>query len=229
MNRRDRRARTTGRFERGERFAQIPREVLESDAYRAIPHWCVRVMLALVAQYAGSRNGSLALPWTEAQRLGVSTQAQLYSGLRVLEAAELIACTRRGYLRDGRQLASLYALTWRGIDAPSPAGVVYDSGISECPLPTNRWANWTRPALWDDYGRDTRRRASGKLTTRCPFAKKNADSPPEETAAHPVTSGKGRSRSPREESETASPAHPVGVTSKNPGLGACSDVDGSQR
>jgi hypothetical protein len=229
MKRRDRRARTTGRFERGDRFAQIPREVLESDAYRAIPHYCARVLLALVVQYAGSRNGSLALPWTEAQRLGVRTQAQLYSGLRVLEEAELIACTRRGYLRDGRRLASLYALTWRGIDTPSPAGVVYDSGISECPIPTNRWAKWTRPAHWDDFVRDTRRRASGKLTTRCPFAKRSADSPLEGAASHPVSSGKDPSRSPRAESETANPAHPVGVTSKNPGLGARSDVDGHQR
>lgn len=116
-------------MQRGERYALIPRDVMESDAYRALPDWCVRVLVALAVQYYGSRNGSLALPVAEAQRLGVRQPWRLYAGLRILEAAELIVCTRRGHLSRGTRHASVYAITWKQIDEPA-AGITYDAGVS---------------------------------------------------------------------------------------------------
>lgn len=200
---------------RGERYALIPREVMESEPYRALPPWAVVVLLALCVQYYGRRNGSLALPWAEAHKLGVRTQAQLYSGLQVLEGADLIACCRRGRLVGGRQLATLYALTWRAVDDPA-TGVEYDSGVSVTVQPTHTWARWIRAADWDGRVREIARRARGKRNHACPFRAggKIAASPREETAAHPVRSGKRKSRSPREEWETPNPAHPVSVTSE---------------
>ena len=181
----DRRARTTGRLgvAHGERYALLPREVLESEAYRALPPPAVVVLLALAVQYYGTRNGSLALTWADAPALGVRSQAQLYGCLRILEAADLIHCTRRGLLRGGRQLPNLWALSWRPIDEAA-AGVTYDTGTSISPTPTNAWARWKKPADWDEIVRTIRRRAKGTL--------KIADSPRGETATHPVGSGKGQ-------------------------------------
>jgi hypothetical protein len=151
VTRRDQRARATGRLGmlRGERYALIPREVLESEAYRAVPDWCVRVLVALAAQYYSGRGGSLALPVSDAQRLGVRQPWRVYAGLRILEAANLITCTRRGHLASA-PLANLFALTWRPVDEPA-TGVTYDAGISVSPMATHAWARWQRPADWDAY------------------------------------------------------------------------------
>lgn len=132
----------------GERYVLISREVLESTAYHATPHYARSVLLALAAQYYGSRNGSLALPIAEAATLGVRQSWHVYAGLRILCDCDLIVCTRRGHLERGLRLASMYALTWRGIDEPA-TGISYDAGISVCPIPTHIWARWTLPADWD--------------------------------------------------------------------------------
>jgi hypothetical protein len=205
-------------MERGERYALIPREVMESEAYRALPPYAVLVLLALAVQYIGSRNGSLALPWTEAARLGVRTQAQLYGGLQLLQAVQLIACTRRGHLTAGKRLATLYALTWRAVDDPA-AGVTYDAGMSMSLSPSHEWSRWVLPAEWNDYVRTINRRAKGKGGHECPFIKKS-DSPRGERSTHPVGSDTPPHHSPRGEREGSISAHPVGVTSETLALGA---------
>lgn len=147
--------------ESGERYALIPREMLESESYRALPSWVPRVLLAIAVQlYAVHRNGSLALPFSEAKLLGVTTQAQLYGGLRILEKADLITCTRRGRLEGGRKLPNLYALTWRPIADPA-AGVTYDAGVSVCPIPSHAWARWTKPSDWQQQVRSIMDRLRG--------------------------------------------------------------------
>lgn len=205
---------------RGARYALIPREALESEAYRALPPWAVLVLLALAVQYYTGRGGHLALPWSEARGLGVRTQAHLYGGLQILEAVELIQCTRRGHLAGGRQLSTLYALTWHPVN-DAPAGVTYDAGISVTLQPSNAWARWTRPEDWDEHVLRIARRAKGKRNHVCPFesGKKIAVSPRGETAAHPVGSEDGESRSPRGEWTHPNPTHPVGETSEISGLG----------
>jgi hypothetical protein len=132
----------------GEHYALLPREVLESAAYHAAPDWSRSVLIALAVQYTGTRNGSLALPVAEASALGVRQTWQLYAGLSLLDKCSLISCTRRGRLEQGKKLASLFALTWRGIDEPRD-GVTYDAGTRVCPVPSHAWAKWTRPADWD--------------------------------------------------------------------------------
>lgn len=217
---RDPRARATGRLgvTHGERYALIKREVMESAAYRALPPSAVLVLLALAVQYYRGRNGSLALPWAEAKSLGVRTQAQLYGGLRLLEATNLIHCTRRARLLGGRKLPNMYALTWWRVDDPAP-GIVYDAGNSMTLKPTHDWVRWNRPENWAEYVRNTYRRARGQRNHKCPFGK-NPDTQREEMAAHSVRSGDSHLRSQREGREAAFPTHSAGVTSKNLGSGA---------
>ena len=161
--RRDKRGRATGRLgmERGERYALLKREVLESEAFRALPDWAVRVVLGLCAQYYPTRNGNLALPIRDARLFGINAPWKLYAGLKTLEASNLIECTRRGHVSGGRRLASLYALTWWPIDEPAP-GVTYDAAISPCPTPTNAWANWVKPTDWKPSVQSIVYRARGR-------------------------------------------------------------------
>lgn len=145
----------------GERYALLPREVMESDAYRALPDSARTVLFGLLAQFHGRNNGQLALPWTQAEMLGISAQWKLYAGLKVLAAADLILCTRRGRLHAGRKLPSLYAVEWRAIDEP-PRGLSYDGTIRACPIPSHRWANWVKPAGWAERCRAIARTSRGR-------------------------------------------------------------------
>jgi hypothetical protein len=211
----DRHARMTGKLgkERGERYALIPREVMESTAYHALPPFAVVVLVALAVQcYHNSRNGSLALPWEEARSLGVRNQAHLYSGLQLLQAVQLIVCTRRGHLTAGRRLASLFALTWRQVAEP-PSGVAYDAGISMSLSPSNAWAQWAKPDNWTDQVKIITRRAKGKASHVSPFPAKSV-SPRGERSTHPVGSATPPNRSPRRERRDAISTHPVVVTSE---------------
>lgn len=146
---------------RGERYALIPREVLESIPYCSLTDWARTVLVALLAQFNGFNNGMLALPFSQAKLLGVSHQWKLYAGLRLLVATDLIACTRQGRLEAGTKLPSLYAMTWRGIDEPKD-GLTYDAGRGACPLPSNAWARWAKPQDWRDYCRKVARENHGR-------------------------------------------------------------------
>jgi hypothetical protein len=180
------------------------------------------VLLALAVQYYGSRNGSLALPYSEAHSLGISTQAQLYSGLKLLESVDLILCTRRGNLQGGLKLPSLYALTWKPVNEPA-SGVVYNGAITLTLKPSHAWARWTRPEDWEEQMRTITARARGQLNRACPYTKKS-NTQREERAAHSVRRRATRSRSQREEQETTNPAHSVCVTSEISAQGAASDA-----
>lgn len=145
---------------RGDRYALIPEEVIESASYHAQPDWARSVLLALACRFNGHNNGDLSLPFSEAKRLGISAQWKLYAGLRLLERADLIQCTRRGRLEGGRKLPSLYCLTWRGIDQGSTA--TYDAGVAICPIPSQIWVKWVKPPDWSTYVRQTARSNHGR-------------------------------------------------------------------
>lgn len=154
----DRRARATGRMgaRRGDRYAQIPGQVQRSLAYRSVPDSAKVVLVALAAQFSGSNNGDLSLPFSEAKDLGVSTKAKLYSGLALLELVGLIRKTRQG----GKQPlgCTLYALTWREL----PPSDKYDLGIKASRVPTNEWAHWTPPANWREIIRQVVNKQRGR-------------------------------------------------------------------
>jgi len=199
MSRRDRRARATGRRggTYGERHAHVPRQVLESEAYKALPDSAARVLFAIAAQFYGVNNGGLALPWSAAPTLGVTTQAKLYGGLRLLETTDLILCTRRGMLVGGKKRPTLYALTWWPINEPA-AGVVYDFGLTASMTASHAWARWSRPENWAQIVRTVTARARGQLRRQSPFPAR-ASTQREERSTHSVRSGEGNSHSQREE------------------------------
>jgi hypothetical protein len=133
---RDRRARVTGRkggF--GERHAQIPCDVLRSEACKSLRHAAFKVLVILASQYSGRNNGTLALTDLYAREYGFNSRDTVYGSLRELVDRGLVLQTRDG-LRSKSHFA-LYALNWRPIDnrkgnpldAPEP--------------PTRTWETWT--------------------------------------------------------------------------------------
>lgn len=97
----------------GRRFAGIPHEVLDSEAYRLLGGYAVKLLMNLTRQYNGYNNGDLAFTWAMAQKQGWASPDTLNNAKQELLTHGLICETRKGgYPRT----ASLYALTWHDLD-----------------------------------------------------------------------------------------------------------------
>jgi hypothetical protein len=152
----DRRARATGRLgvKEGERYALIPEEVMMSAAYHALPDYAKAVLVAVASRFNGHNNANLSMSFADARKLGIAYQWKLFGGLQLLRKVGLIEMTRQGRLECGTKVCSLYAITWRRINA-APEGVSYDAGIVMRPLPGHEWAKWEPPENWSQVVRET--------------------------------------------------------------------------
>ena len=127
------RQRVKGRRDQGS-FLALPHSVLDSPEFAALSGRAVKLLLDLGAQYRGSNNGDLCAAWRLMANRGWRSRDTLGKALQELERAGWILRTRQG----GRHRASLYALTWRGIDE---CGGKHDEPSS--PVPSNLWRSKT--------------------------------------------------------------------------------------
>lgn len=107
----DKRARATGRTGK-DRFLSIPHSVLNSDAYKGLNGWAVRLLVDIGGQYNGMNNGDLCAAFSVMEKRGWTSKHSLGAALNTLEKVGLIEQTRQG----GRNRCSLYAVTWKPID-----------------------------------------------------------------------------------------------------------------
>jgi hypothetical protein len=142
---------------RGEHYAQLTVEVMESPAYVALPHYARSVLLLLTSKYRGNNNGDLSITKRDATRNGIGNW-EWASGLELLQAVGLIAKTRQGKVLEGDGVCTLYRLTFRDL-APSDK---YDNPIIMSRPPSHEWAQWERPSNWQSVKRTSRHKAQGK-------------------------------------------------------------------
>ena len=103
------------RFVTGEHFAALPVEVMDSDAFRWLPSFAVRALVALAAQYRGRNNGGLELTLKQAATFGIR-RTELYAGLKLLSFVGLINKTVKERKSSGKGIPAKYSLTWRPMD-----------------------------------------------------------------------------------------------------------------
>lgn len=94
-------------------FLQIPHEVMRSANWRAMPARAVKLVCDLGSQYRGANNGDLSAAWVIMHPLGWNSRATLAAAIADALRFGMIEKTRQG----GLHRCSLYALTWRSIDA----------------------------------------------------------------------------------------------------------------
>ena len=123
---------------RAERFAQIPLEVLESEACRWLPDFAVRVLLAMAAQYNGFNNGGLELGTKVGRTFAIGEQA-LHAGIGLLLAAGLVQRTVEARRRSGKGSPARYALTWRQL------GDFPQFNIVPTAIASNEWRRFVPP------------------------------------------------------------------------------------
>jgi hypothetical protein len=157
MPSRRRRDRHTGRRESGQHYALVYDEIMQSEAWRALPAFAQSLYTAIAAQFRGANNGDLDFPASKARLYGVSHK-NLAAGIPLLEEVGLIVKTRQGRLDGGRKLCSLYALTcW-----PVEASDKYDQPLVIQRPASNVWARWTPTPEWSQTVRTAKRKAAGR-------------------------------------------------------------------
>lgn len=76
-------------------FVVLPYSLLDSPAYRNLPHPAKTALTALVRRYNGRNNGELTFTRSEASRCGMDKRMRT-NALRALEAVGISECTEHG-------------------------------------------------------------------------------------------------------------------------------------
>ena len=134
-------------------------DMLQSDAYRALPHFARSVLAGIAAQYRGANNGELDFPSSKAKLYGID-QKELSAARFLLEMVGLIEVTRQGRRIGGKGICSLFAFTCWPIDPSNKYDV---PAVLQRPAP-NTWATWKPPQDWNRIVQRIWRRAQGRKT-----------------------------------------------------------------
>ena len=89
-------------------FVMFPHHVLRHEVLSKLSPRASKLVIDLMAQYQGDNNGDLSAPLSQMRARGWNSSDQLNKAKKELINEDVIWVTRQG----GRNLASLYALTW---------------------------------------------------------------------------------------------------------------------
>ena len=105
------RARVKGRREGGS-FVSLPHACLRHENYILLGAYAVKLLIDLYSNYNGSNNGDFCCTWSMMKKRGWRSESTLNSARKELLHYGWILCGRQG----GRNMASLYAVTFQSID-----------------------------------------------------------------------------------------------------------------
>lgn len=94
-------------------FVALPKVILQSPEWQALPPNAIRLALDLAAQYTGKNNGRLCPAYVAMQRQGWKSETTLIKAKR-----ELLACSFVVHTRQGKKprTADWIAFTWWKLD-----------------------------------------------------------------------------------------------------------------
>ena len=93
-------------------FLRLPHFVLESQEFAALSGNAVKLLLDAAKEFKGSNNGDINLAWSRLSARGWVSQGTVHRAKHELLDAGFLVCTRHG----GKNLCSLYAITWEPVD-----------------------------------------------------------------------------------------------------------------
>jgi hypothetical protein len=96
----------------GPSFVQLPHYVLQSQAWTRLSGWETKWLIDLMAQYKGTNNGDLSMPWSYLSKRGWHSRDTVAKARTGLLQAGWIVITRKGW----KKIPTLYAVTLWGID-----------------------------------------------------------------------------------------------------------------
>lgn len=129
------RAKSKGRAAKGT-FTMLPHNLTQSPQFANLSAYAVKLLVDMLNQYHGKQNGDLSPSFTIMKKHGWKSKDTLAKALNELERKGFLVKTRQG----GRHVASLYAVTFWGID---PCDGKHDHAVSATPL--NYWREGRNP------------------------------------------------------------------------------------
>lgn len=99
-------------------FLALPHAVLDSESFRGLSAYAVKLLIDIASQYRGQNNGDFTAAWSLMEKRGWKSRDTLGKALRELLEAGLIERTRDGGnpKQGGAGICALYAMTWLAID-----------------------------------------------------------------------------------------------------------------
>ena len=94
-------------------FTIIPKDVITSPSWRALPHSARALAVDLMAQYTGKNNGRLCPAWSVMQLHGWKSKETLDRAKRALVECPYVVKTREGH---PPRTAEWIAFTWWTLD-----------------------------------------------------------------------------------------------------------------
>lgn len=140
--RQTRRALTGLRRERATKgFFMMVHAYWQSEQYAKLSPRAVKLLVDLCCQYRGINNGDLTTAWSVMRERGWRSKHLLYKAQQELERRGWIIKTRQGLRAKGRHSATLWALTFEGIDhcVDAQGRSKLDSGIRPDSMPLHLW------------------------------------------------------------------------------------------
>lgn len=98
---------------KGPPFVQLYHRVTDSEEFGALSGWATKMLLEIARKYRPGKNGNLSIAWSELKTRGWRSSGTADDAKKELLQAGWIIETRKG----GKNLCSLYALTYYPIDA----------------------------------------------------------------------------------------------------------------
>ena len=93
-------------------FLMLPKKVINSDEFRALGAWEVKLVVDLGGMYHGLNNGDLSAAWKLMCKRGWHSKGTLHKASQKTLDAGFLMVTRQG----GRNRPTLYALTFFAIN-----------------------------------------------------------------------------------------------------------------
>ena len=114
-------------------FLMLMHDVLHSKQFGNLSPYGLKLLIELASLYNRKNNGNLSASYRILKKRGWRSSGTLNKAIKELENYGWIIKTRQG----GKNLCSLYAITWWGID--DCKGI---HCFEENPVPRNDWKNW---------------------------------------------------------------------------------------
>ncbi len=131
----DQRAKHIGRRGSYDRYAYLPKEMLQSAAYRSLTHAERSYLTALASECNGSNNGRIKFTRKIAESYGLTSAGTRTSCLGKLEKRGFIRYTAKVKGANPHRHCDLIRLTWHQMFE------YRDWDLPEMPA-TNDWVNW---------------------------------------------------------------------------------------
>lgn len=94
-------------------FVALPKDVIQSPEWQALPHSSRALAIDLMAQYTGKNNGRLCPAFAVMERCGWSSKTTLINAKRALLESPFVLLTRKGH---PPRTAEWIAFTWWRLD-----------------------------------------------------------------------------------------------------------------